>query len=297
MEVTKKDTEEIKQFWNENPVGSNFIAYKQGKKFYEDYDNFRYKTEGHIIDELNKIDLQNKKTLEIGLGQGADSMQLIDRGAIYYGIDLTDESARRVKERFNLFNKAYQSIEVANAENIPYHDNLFDVVYTHGVIHHSPAIQKITDEIYRVLKPGGEAVIMLYHKNSFNYYISINFFRRVGLVMLMIFPFLSNLVSKLTGESKERIIRHRELLKKEGWRYLKMKNFIHRSTDGPDNVYSSVWTSKSAKKLLCKFTSTKTNVHFLNERHLLGLQHLLPKSLKNKIAHRYGWHLWIKATK
>jgi len=297
VEVTKKDTEEIKQFWNENPVGSNFIAYKQGKKFYEDYDNFRYKTEGHIIDELNKIDLQNKKTLEIGLGQGADSMQLIDRGAIYYGIDLTDESVRRVKERFNLFNKAYQSIEVANAENIPYHDNFFDVVYTHGVIHHSPSIQKITDEIYRVLKPGGKAVIMLYHKNSFNYYISINFFRRVGLVMLMIFPFLSNLVSKLTGESKERINRHRELIKKEGWRYLKMKNFIHRSTDGPDNVYSSVWTSKSAKKLLCNFASTKTNVHFLNERHLLGLQHLLPKSLKNKIAHRYGWHLWIKATK
>ena len=295
--MTKKDTEEIKQFWNENPVGSNFIAYEQGKKFYEDYDHFRYKTEGHIIDELNKIDLQNKKTLEIGLGQGADSMQLINRGVLYNGIDLTDESVRRVKERFQLFNKPYLEVKVANAEQIPYPDNYFDIVYTHGVIHHSPSIQKIAEEIYRVLKPGGQAVIMLYHKNSFNYYISINILRRVGLVMLMIFPFLSNLVSKLTGESKERINRHRELIKKEGWRYLKMKNFIHRSTDGPDNVYSSVWTSKSAKKLLGKFTSTKTNVHFLNERHLLGLQHLLSKSLKNKIAHRYGWHLWIKAIK
>jgi ubiquinone/menaquinone biosynthesis C-methylase UbiE len=297
VEVTKKDNEEIKQFWNENPVGSNFITYQEGKKFYEDYDDFRYKTEGHIIDELNKINLHNKKTLEIGLGQGADSMQLIDRGAVYYGIDLTDESVRRVKERFSLFNKTYQEISVANAENIPYRDNFFDVIYTHGVIHHSPSIQKITEEIYRVLKPGGQAVIMLYHKNSFNYYISINFFRRIGLVMLMIFPFLSTLVSKLTGESKERINRHRELIKKEGWRYLKMKNFIHRSTDGPDNVYSSVWTSKSAKKLLCKFVSTKTNVHFLNERHLLGMQHLLSGSLKNRIAHRYGWHLWIKAIK
>jgi len=297
VETVKKSSEEIKQFWNDNPVGDNFITYKKDKSFYENYDIFRYRTEGHILEELDKLELKDKKTLEIGLGQGADSMQLIDRGAIYYGIDLTEESVRRVMERFRLYKKNYQEIKVSNAESIPYPDNFFDVVYTHGVIHHSPSIEKIVSEIHRVLKPTGKAVIMLYHKNSFNYYISIGIFRRIGLVLLLVFPFLARLVSKLTGESKERINRHRELIKKEGWSYLKMKNFIHRSTDGPDNVFSSVWNKNSATNLLASFSSVKTNVHFLNERHLLGLQYLLPKSLKSKIAHRFGWHLWIKATK
>lgn len=297
MEVSKKSAEQIKQFWNDNPVGSNFVAYEKTRSFYENYDSFRYRTEGHILEELDKLDLKNKKTLEIGLGQGADSMQIIDRGAVYYGIDLTEESVRRVKERFKLFNKKYEEVIVVNAETIPYPDNFFDVVYTHGVIHHSPSIDKIAGEIHRVLKPNGRAAIMLYHKNSFNYYISIGVLRRIGLLLLLIFPFLSGLIAKLTGENKERINRHRVLMKQEGLSYLKMKNFIHRSTDGPDNVYSSVWTKHTAKALLNKFSSFTTDIHFLNERHLLGVQYLLPKTIKDKISHRFGWHLWIKATK
>ena len=292
-----KDNAQIKQFWNEQPVGSNFVAYEEGKAFYERYDEFRYRTEGHILKELDELDVKDKSVLEIGLGQGADSMQLINRGAIYHGIDLTEESVRRVKERFQLFDKHYREVQVANAEQIPYSDNYFDLVYSHGVIHHSPRIESIVAEIYRVLKPGGQAVIMLYHKHSYNYHISISVLRRMGLMMLVPFPFLAKIVSRLTGESVERINRHRYHLKKEGLSYFKMKNFIHRSTDGPDNVYATVWTAGTAKKLFHQFKDIRTNVHFLNERHLLGLQYLLPGTLKKAMAHRYGWHLWIKATK
>jgi len=76
-----------------------------------------------------------------------------------------------------------------------------------------------------------------------------------------------------------------------------MKNFIHRSTDGPDNVYASVWTAKTARQLFRQFKNVSTNIQFLNERHLLGLQHILPKSLKRYMSRSYGWHLWIKAIK
>jgi hypothetical protein len=76
-----------------------------------------------------------------------------------------------------------------------------------------------------------------------------------------------------------------------------MSNFIHRSTDGPDNVYATVWTDATAKALFRKFSAIKTKVHFLNERHLLGLQLLLSKSFKKKLSQKYGWHLWIRATK
>jgi ubiquinone/menaquinone biosynthesis C-methylase UbiE len=292
-----KDTEDIRQFWNENPVGSNFIDYEKDKSFYSKYDEFRYRTEGHILHELDAIDFRGKKTLEIGLGQGADSMQIIDRGALYYGIDLTEESVRRVKERFRLFDRNYCEVQVANAEKIPYEDNSFDIVYSHGVIHHSPRIGLIVEEIHRILKPGGQAVIMLYHKNSFNYHVSIALLRRMGLLMIQIFPFLDKLASKLTGEGVERIRRHKYYLKKEGRAYFRMKNFLHKSTDGPDNIYSSVWTKKTANQLFSSFRTTSCYVHFLNERHLLGIQYLLPGSFKKTLAGRYGWHLWIKAIK
>lgn len=295
--MENNDTNQIREFWNENPVGSNFVIYQQGKSFYEQYDAFRYRTEGHILGELDTLDLSGKKTLEIGLGQGADSMQLIERGALYYGIDLTEESVRRVKERFELFKKPYVEVQVANAENIPYPDESFDIVYSHGVIHHSPRIELIVAEIHRVLKPGGQAVIMLYHKNSFNYYVSIGFLRRVGLAAIWIFPFLDKLVSKLTGEGVERIRRHKYRLKKEGISYFKMENFIHRSTDGPDNVYASVWNKRSSHNLFHAFRELRFDVHFLNERHLMGLQHVLPGSFKRWMAANYGWHLWVKAVK
>lgn len=289
---------EIKTYWNQHPVGENFVEYGGGgKEFFKQYDDFRYRTEGHILNELDTIDFRNKDVLEIGIGQAADAAQMIKRGANYHGIDLTETSVSRCLERFRLFNLPYKEVQVANAEKIPYADNTFDIVYSHGVIHHSPNIETIVGEIHRVLKPGGKAVIMLYHKNSFNYFISINLIRRLGLLVMMAFPFLSKFLHKLTGESMDRINAHKTNLRKEGLSYLKMKNFIHRSTDGPFNLHSSVWTRKTAAKLFRRFARFQTSVHFLNQRHLLGAQRLLAEKSKQKLANKYGWHLWIKAEK
>jgi len=291
--MNRNKTEEIREFWNENPCGSNFISYEQDKAFYEEYDEFRYRTEGHILDELDQIDFKNKKVLEIGLGQGADSMQISLRGADYYGIDLTDESVRRLKERFKLFDLNYNSIIKDNAEKIPFEDNFFDIVYSHGVIHHSPKIDKIVSEIHRVLKPDGKAVIMLYHKNSFNYWVSIFFLRRIGLLLINAFPFLIKIVSKLTGEPVQRIEKHLKNLKKNKLEYLKMGSFINKSTDGPDNIYSSVWNKNSCKKLFYAFKTINFKIHFFNKRHLLGFDKVLPEKLIDFLGKRFGWHLWV----
>ncbi len=291
------EIENIEKFWNENPVGSNFVEYHQGKEFYDEYDAFRYATEGHILKELDQLDFKDKIVLEIGLGQGADSMQIINRGAIYYGIDLTDESVKRLKERFHLFNKSYAEVKKADAQSIPYPNNSFDLVYSHGVIHHSPHIDKIVEEIYRVLKPNGWAVVMLYHKNSINYYISIGLIRRIGLLVLFVFPFLGKLISKLTGESVDRIEKHKRNFQQQGWGYLKMRNFVHKSTDGPDNLYATVWNEQSSRRLFQQFRNHRLTIHFLNERHLLGLQKIIPQRIKDWLAKRYGWHLWIFSQK
>ena len=296
-ETGTKRTEEIRSFWNQNPVGSNFVDGEPSREFFQEYDRFRYQTEGHILEELDGLDFENKKVLEIGIGQAADSMQIIDRGGNYYGIDLTPNSVNRARERFRIFDKPFKKVTLGSGEQINYPDNYFDFVYTHGVIHHSPEIAKIVEEIHRVLIPGGKAVVMLYHKNSINYYLSIKIIRRFGLLFLAVFPFLITLVSRITGEQPDRLRKHLAGLRTKGLSYLDITNFIHKSTDGPDNVYSSVWNSKSTSRLFSRFKMVEFRVHFLNERHLLGLQVMLPAGIKSRLAQKYGWHLWVIAQK
>ena len=206
------------------------------------------------------------------------------------------ESIKRVKTRFNIFGLPYESLQIMNAEQLDFESNLFDVVFSHGVIHHSPRIREIIDEIYRVLKPGGLAVIMVYHRNSVNYQISIKIVRRIGIFLLFI-PGMVGLVSKLTNEDRKRLEKHRKSLKAYGIDYLKINNFLHKSTDGPDNVFSSVFSKKEATKLFSQFATVSTNSHYFNERHFPILKNILSKKIKQKIANRYGWHLWIKAVK
>lgn len=58
------------------------------------------------------------------------------------------------------------NLKVGNAEALEFEDNSFDVVYSYGVLHHTENTQKAIDEVFRVLKPSGTAIIMLYNKNS-----------------------------------------------------------------------------------------------------------------------------------
>ena len=290
-------THAIKDFWSENPVGTNFIQGEVDQEFFRKYDDFRYSTEGHILEELKKTDFQGKRVLEIGTGQGSDAEQMIRNGAIYTGVDLTEESIRRLKIRFDLFDLPYENLVVSDAVKLPFPDDSFDVVYSHGVIHHSPDIEEICEEIHRVLKPSGQAVVMLYHRNSYNYRISIALIRRIGLMVSYYLPFFRKLISKATGESSERLGKHYDAFDTQGLGYLRMKNFIHKSTDGPDNTFSSVWSIRTAKQLFKNFQSLAFRIHFLNERHLLGLQYALPTSVKRAMARTWGWHLWVRATK
>ena len=76
-------------------------------------------------------------------------------------------------------------IAQANAEALPIKDSSIDIVYSNGVLHHTPNTQKSIEEVRRVLKPGGIAVIMLYAKHSYLYWINIFFLR--GIILGNIF--------------------------------------------------------------------------------------------------------------
>ena len=83
---------EIKLHWQDNPVGENVFGRlyedfsEDYEAFFDAYDKWRYKKEGHVLRALDKFDWRGKRVLEIGLGQGADSEQLIQRGACWSGV-------------------------------------------------------------------------------------------------------------------------------------------------------------------------------------------------------------------
>jgi ubiquinone/menaquinone biosynthesis C-methylase UbiE len=287
---------EIREFWDAHPVGADFVEAGEWPAFFHRYDERRERTEPHIRQEIDRLPLAGRRVLEIGTGQGREAQLMVERGAEYHGIDATPESIRRVQRRFAIHGLRYGSLQRMDASALAFRDASFDIVFSHGVLHHSPTIERAVAEVHRVLRPGGLAVVMLYHRNSINYQLSIRILRRLGIGLLFWPPSL-RLVSRVTGEPIDRLQIHAEELRRQGPGYLRINNFIHRSTDGPRNVYSAVFSNREARTLFKRFDAVRLRAHLLNDRHLPGIRRVLGARTRSLLARRYGWHLWIFATR
>ena len=272
---------EIQEFWQTHPCGDALVgglheeSHGDYEAFFTRYDDFRYTKEKHILDCLNGIEFKDKRVLEIGLGQGADAEQIIRRGGAWSGLDLTQEAVERTQMRLTIRNLPFKKIKQGSALEIPFEDDSFDIVFSHGVLHHIPEIKIAQKEIARVLKPKGELIAMLYSKWSLNYLLSIGVVRRVGLLGL-----------KLTGKDPGGIYsQHLKNMKRMGVReYLRMTNFIHLNTDGPLNPYSKVYDEALIKTEFPDFKLVKTYKRFM---------HAPPLKLKwLPLERMLGWHLW-----
>lgn len=271
---------QIQDFWQKHPCGDGLIggldqAYQSDyAKFFDAYDKFRYDMESHIPATLDAIDFKDKRTLEIGLGQGADAEQIARRGAKYSGLDLTQAAVDRVKTRFQLRGLASEHILQGSILDSPFSDGTFDIIFSHGVLHHVPDIKTAQQEIHRTLKPDGELIIMMYAKWSLNYLLSICVLRRLGLLA-------AYAMNKRTGIIGEHVAN----AKKVGLgKYLKMENFIHRNTDGPHNPYAKVYDETSLRKDFPNFELLRTYKRFMHAPPLPV--HGLPG------GNLMGWHLW-----
>jgi ubiquinone/menaquinone biosynthesis C-methylase UbiE len=287
--------ERVRAFWQENPCGTKFADAPPGsRRFYELVEEHRYKKEWHIPEAAQFARAKDLAVLEVGCGLGTDGAQFAKAGARYTGIDLTDAAVELAKRRFELFDLP-GTFRVTDAERLDFPDNSFDLVYSHGVLHHTPDTAAAIREIHRVLRPGGKAVVMLYHRDSYNYRVNISMLRRTG-VQLLRWNTGIKLVHLLTGEPEDSLRDHARQLQTRS-EYLNSEEFLSRNTDGAGNPLARVYSHREARELFKDFAHVELRTYFLNKRWLPVLGPLLPRSLESQLAARWGWHLWIYATK
>ena len=145
-------------------------------------DLFRIRRHMAVV-EMPLAELAGKKVLEVGPGAGGHSALFAKHGAHMTSLDITPARARATEAKFRLMGERAEHCHAINgdSENLPFPDASFDIVYSNGVLHHTLDTEKAIAEVLRVLKPGGQAVIMLYCKSSWHYWI--NMFLPVGLLM------------------------------------------------------------------------------------------------------------------
>jgi len=158
---------EVKKYWNKRSCGTEYaIGKKYSREYFDSMEKHRYEVEPEILSFAEFGKYKGKKILEVGVGAGTDFLQWVRLGAKAYGIDLTEEGIENVKKRLKIYKLKAKELKKADCENIPYKDNSFDLVYSWGVIHHTPDTEKALSEIIRVCKKGGECKIMVYHRRS-----------------------------------------------------------------------------------------------------------------------------------
>jgi SAM-dependent methyltransferase len=288
--------ERVRAFWQANPCGTKFANAEPGtRRFYELLEEHRYTKEWHIPLAADFARTKGKRVLEIGCGLGTDGAQFARGGAAYTGVDLTDAAVDLARRGFELFNLP-GNFQKADAESLDFRDESFDLVYSHGVLHHTPDACRAVHEIHRVLRPGGRAIVMLYHRDSYNYRVNIRILRRAGVHLLRWEPGL-HLVHRMTGEPVASLHEHARRRREDSRSYLHSDEFLSQNTDGAGNPLARVYSRGEARELFQDFTNVELRTYFLNKRFLPIIGNLLPRLLEIELAARWGWHLWIYATK
>jgi ubiquinone/menaquinone biosynthesis C-methylase UbiE len=159
---------EIKAFWNRASCDTwHAQSQKFTREYFEQIEEWRYRDQPFIHSFAQFTRYHAKRVLEVGFGAGTDFIQWLRARAVASGVDLTEEALANLTHRIRVYGlPAPECIKVADAENLPFETDSFDLGYSWGVLHHTPNTEKSVRELVRVVKPGGEVKIMLYNRRS-----------------------------------------------------------------------------------------------------------------------------------
>lgn len=164
--MTELLKQKVREHWEAETCGARYGDPNADRlAFFEEIERTRYEQDYMLRQFARFESSKGKRVLEVGLGTGTDFIQWARAGAEVHGVDLTEASIRYVEERLALYGLPGFP-RVGDAEALDFPDNSFDVYYSWGVLHHTPNMEAAIAEAHRVLRPGGELRIMLYHLRS-----------------------------------------------------------------------------------------------------------------------------------
>lgn len=161
----ESDKESVRDFWETASCGEALYLENYSKEGYEAQAQERYRLEPYILEFADFDSAREKCVLEVGVGLGAEHQQFAAAGAQLYGIDITKRAIEHTQRRLSIYGLE-SDLHIGDAERLNFQDDFFDIVYSWGVLHHTPDTPKAISEVWRVLKPGGVAKVMIYHKYS-----------------------------------------------------------------------------------------------------------------------------------
>ena len=175
--VSGKD--EVRAFWEADPCGAKLANAPEGSpEFFAQVARARDELEPFIGRFADFGSTAGQRVLEIGVGLGSDFIRFARAGADLTGVDLTEHAIELVRHRLAL-ERLDATLAVADAERLPFADGSFDVVYSWGVLHHTPNPDAAIREARRVLRPGGRLCVMLYARHS---WVALGLWARYGLL-------------------------------------------------------------------------------------------------------------------
>ncbi len=158
--------EAIRAYWDahihdlavaRSPVGS--------ARFFRELDEYRFEKLSYLARLVDFSGYQGRRLLEVGCGAGIDLVRFALGGAAVTGVDLAEMSIALARRNFE-HNGLMADLKVMNGEALAFDDNSFDVVYAHGVLQYTVSAARMVSELYRVLRPGGQAIVMVYNRRS-----------------------------------------------------------------------------------------------------------------------------------
>jgi len=256
--------------WGQDPCGAESDPEHElgTREFFDEVERYRYQEYAPWMPRLMEFDrFRDARLLEIGCGMGTDLLQFARGGARCTGIDLTPRSVAITRRRFKLYG-ADGDFMISDGEHLPFRSESFDVVYSNGVLHHTPDTAGAIREVHRVLRPGGVAKIMLYHRHSWNYWFEIILRRGVlGLEFLR-------------GRSAEEI----------------MSRVIEFS-DHDARPLVKVYSRLQSRELFRMFKDVRVDIEQLMRKELRLLSPLITDAVFEKLRTTIGWNVIVTAIK
>jgi SAM-dependent methyltransferase len=265
--------DDVRRFWNRNPVAAASVTAEPGTvEFFKLFDTLREDDACEPYAFSNKIHgystSHGLSVLDVGCGNGYVLSRYAGNGAEVSGVDMSETAVDLTRKRFAL-EGLDGSFEVVDGMQLPYSDDSFDIVCSMGVLHHSPTPEPMVNEIFRVLKPGGRVIVMLYYRYSFKYQFLFRLLRLVS--------------RTYRGRSQAEVT---------------------NMNDGVGCPLARVYSKREAQRLLRNFEGHSFRVNQISWEQLLLFTRLagfaknrFPSLSDSWIARKFGWNLYINATK